>query len=228
MDVQEVNGRVFDWSPSTHREQNVEHRMAAFDCFVVGSRRTSIKRSMPLDLDQRREGACTGFGCAHCLASSLNAQLDVTASLAQQIYYQARREDEWAGEDYDGSSVNGAMHAARTLGRIKSWRWALTPSELQHGLSYHGSAEAGSSWLSNMFDVGDDGFLDVSGEEVGGHAYCVSGYRAAPHRAPGAVDYWIDNSWGPSWGVSGGAWIMDHLAHQLWFKNWGEIAFPIK
>lgn len=228
MSPTEVNGRVLDWAPSRHVDENERHRLMGLDCYATGSRRARIKRTMPLNLDQGREGACTGFGAAHTLASTLKAQTDVTAALAQQLYYQARREDEWEGESYDGSSVNGAMHAARTLGRIRSWRWAKTPAELQHGLSYHGSAEAGSIWLANMFNTDASGFLNVSGEQVGGHAYCISGYRPAPDRGPDAVDYWIDNSWGPGWGLDGGAWIIDTKAHRLWFDNWGEVAFPIK
>lgn len=223
-----MQSRTLDWKPSTHADDNDRFRLAGLDCFATGSKRTRIKRNQPMNLDQGREGACTGFGAAHVLASTRKPQSDVTAALAQQIYYQARREDEWEGEAYDGSSVNGAMHACRTLGRIKSWRWAKTPSELQHGLSYHGSAEAGSVWLSGMFKPLVDGYLQVTGTQVGGHAYCISGFRPAPDRGPLAIDYWIDNSWGPDWGIDGGCWIRDVDAHPLWFESWGEVAFPIK
>lgn len=227
METTEFNGRILDWKPSTHAEQNQQFRLKGLDCYSTGERLTRIKRTMPLNLDQGREGACTGFGCAHTLASTPRKQTDVDAKLAQAIYHQARREDEWEGEDYDGSSVNGAMHAARTLGRIKAWRWIKQPVELQHALSFHGSAEAGSVWLSGMFNTDADGYLRLEGREIGGHAYCISGYRPSPTRQH-FVDYWIDNSWGPDWGVDGGGWIRDIDAYQLWFTNHGEIAIPIK
>jgi hypothetical protein len=113
----------------------------------------------------------------------------------------------------------------RTLGKLKSWRWIKTPTELWHALSYHGAVEAGSIWLDSMWDVNPvTGYLEDGGYEIGGHAYAISGYRTVAR----GVDYWIDNSWGESWGVYGGAWMPDTLAHKLWFHNGGEIALPIK
>lgn len=220
--------RVLDWKPSTHQEQNERFRLSGLDCYSGGSARVSIKRTQPLNLDQGSEGACTGFGCAHVLAASPRTQSDVDLTLARSLYHQARREDEREGEDYDGSSVNGVMRAARTLGRIKSWRWAKTAAELRHGLSWHGAAEAGSVWLESMWEPDSDGYLRVEGAEVGGHAYAITGYRPAPARGETALDYWIDNSWGPDWGVDGGAWIRDVDAYGLWFARWGEVAIPLK
>lgn len=219
--------RVFDWVPSTHFEQNARYRLAGLDCYATGGARNSIKRSMPLNLNQLNTPGCSGFGCGHALAASPKAAVDITPEVALQLYYQAQREDEWPGEDYDGSSVNGAMHAARTLGRIKGWRWASTPEEIRHGLSYHGAAEAGSLYYDNMLETDLGGYIHAEGGVVGGHAYCISGFRQSPDR-PGAYDYWMDNSWGEEWGVYGGAWITDTDAHFLWFSNEGEIAFPIK
>lgn len=220
--------RRLDWKMSSHLHQNALHRFAGIDCYGFGKTYTQMKRSMPLNLDQGSEGACTGFGAAHVLAASPSAQKTVTVGLAQDIYHQARREDEWEGEYYDGSSVNGAMHAMRTLGRIKSWRWISRQSELLHALSYHGAVQVGSPWMSGMWEPDADGYLHASGSEVGGHSYCISGFRPAPWRIIGAVDYWIDNSWGPDWGLEGGAWISDDDARELWFMGDGELAIPQK
>lgn len=219
--------RVLDWRPSTHTEQNARHRLAALDCYTPGAARSAIKRAQPLNLDQGTEGACTGFGLAHVLAATPKPHTDLDGDVARALYHQARREDEWVGEDYDGSSVNGAMRAGRTLGWVSSWRWITTAGELRHALSYHGAVEAGSSWLAGMWEPDTEGFLNPTGAEVGGHAYCVSGYRPAPDRGATAVDYWIDNSWGPSWGLDGGAWIRDVDAYGLWFLG-GELAVPTK
>lgn len=218
---------VLDWLPSTHAEQNDRYRMASLDCYSGGAVRSSIRRTLTERLDQGSEGACTGFGLAHVLGASPRSQSPVGEATALELYRQAQREDEWPGEAYDGSSVNGAMHAGRTLGKVREWRWARSNPEVQHALSYHAAVEAGSVWLDQMWEPDPDGYLQVGGEVVGGHAYAITGYRPSLER-PNAVDYWLQNSWGSDWGVDGGAWLRDVDAHKLWFWWDGEVACPTK
>lgn len=64
-------------------------------------------------LNQGQEGACTGFGLA-CVVNYLRwAKADYPtkmASVSPRMFYNfARRYDEYAGEDYDGSSCRGAL-----------------------------------------------------------------------------------------------------------------------
>ena len=73
-----------------------------------------------LVLDQGPDGACTGFGLA-CVINYLHWRASLktgTKSAAKpkvrpvsprMLYHLARFYDEWAGEDYDGSSCRGAL-----------------------------------------------------------------------------------------------------------------------
>ena len=66
-----------------------------------------------LILDQGQEGACTGFGLA-CVVNYLRwRKADTPESLdsvsPRMLYDFARRYDEYAGEDYEGSSCRGAL-----------------------------------------------------------------------------------------------------------------------
>ena len=66
-----------------------------------------------LILNQGAEGACTGFGLA-CVVNFLRwRKASVPAKFAsvspRMLYHFARRYDEYAGEDYDGSSCRGAL-----------------------------------------------------------------------------------------------------------------------
>jgi hypothetical protein len=66
-----------------------------------------------LVLDQGQEGACTGFGLA-CVVNYLRwrkgGMPKRMASVSPRMLYNfARRYDEYAGEDYDGSSCRGAL-----------------------------------------------------------------------------------------------------------------------
>ncbi|MDX2506812.1 MAG: C1 family peptidase [Gammaproteobacteria bacterium] len=76
-----------------------------------------------LVLDQKREGACTGFGLASVInyliwinAIKQNGKIERLSQLKKErqvspkmLYNMARLYDEWGGEDYEGSSCRGAM-----------------------------------------------------------------------------------------------------------------------
>ncbi|HET7868264.1 MAG TPA: C1 family peptidase [Burkholderiaceae bacterium] len=66
-----------------------------------------------LVLDQGQEGACTGFGLA-CVVNYLRWRKSgmpkrMESVSPRMLYNFARRYDEYAGEDYDGSSCRGAL-----------------------------------------------------------------------------------------------------------------------
>lgn len=67
-----------------------------------------------LVLDQGEEGACTGFGLAAMINFLLWEQngyqtKGLRTVSPRMLYHMARMYDEWAGEDYEGSSCRGAM-----------------------------------------------------------------------------------------------------------------------
>ncbi|HMA13527.1 MAG TPA: hypothetical protein VKP12_01995, partial [Kiloniellaceae bacterium] len=76
---------------------------------------------VPVVLDQGEEGACTGFGLAavvnfllHNHTGLRKAERDRYKKKEQgasprMLYEMARRYDEWKGENYEGSSIRGAM-----------------------------------------------------------------------------------------------------------------------
>lgn len=212
---------TLDWKPSRD-SRNANFLLASLDCYASGSARRSVTRKKSIWLNQGTEGACTGFGAEHVRALSPYPQ-PTSNTTARDVYRLAQTMDEWEGESYEGSSVNGAMKAERELGYIREWRWCTSMTEVRHALSYHGAVEFGSWWFPGMWNVDVDGFVHPTGDPVGGHAYAVAGFNVLN----GARRYWIENSWGPDWGINGGAWIWeDDLARLL--GNDGECAVPIK
>jgi hypothetical protein len=214
--------RTLDWRPNWDSRSD-KHRLSATPMCATLSARASVMRTKKIFLDQGREGACTGFGEEHVMALTPYSKT-TSDSLAQQVYYEARRQDEWEGEDYEGSSVNGAMKASRLMARISAWKWAKTTAEAAHGLSYHGAGELGTWWFEGMWDADDVGFIYPTGAQVGGHAYALAGYKVL---GTGERAYRIENSWGPEWGDNGGAWMHESTLATL-LADEGELAFPAK
>jgi hypothetical protein len=69
-----------------------------------------LDAKLDLVLDQGNEGACTGFGLATVINYLFWARdgSGVSAS-PRMLYHLAKFYDEWAGEDYSGSSCRGAL-----------------------------------------------------------------------------------------------------------------------
>lgn len=217
--------RTLDWRPKPDL-RSLNFLVADLSCYNNGKARTAITRKKRVYLDQGREGACTGFGEENVRSISPRAGRDISDATARRVYEEARRQDEWEGEDYEGSSVNGAMKAARLFGWVKSWHWCLTTAEVRHALSYHGAVEAGTNWWSGMWDPDEQGYLRVQGTVVGGHAWCLSGFKKVGD-ADDAYVYRMENSWGRDWGDDGGAWILESDLQQL-LRDQGEFACPLK
>lgn len=216
-----MTDRTLDWRPKWDRRSEAFLFSAVPMCSTLTAR-PSILRTKSEWLNQGQEGACTGFGEEHARALSPYPQA-TSNQMARDVYYLARRQDEWEGEDYEGSSVNGAMKAARLMGLIKEWKWAKTTAEARHGVSYHGAGELGVWWWTGMFDTDERGFIHPTGYKEGGHALAYAGYRIID----GQVAHRLENSWGPDWGDNGGAWITEFNFNML-LTDHGELAFPTK
>lgn len=64
---------------------------------------------VPEVLDQKNEGACTGFALSAAINFLLHERKIKRKVSPRMMYEMARRYDEWPGERYEGSSARGAM-----------------------------------------------------------------------------------------------------------------------
>ncbi|MBP6035004.1 MAG: peptidoglycan-binding protein [Azonexus sp.] len=86
-----------------------------------------------LILDQGQEGACTGFGLACVINYLLWQKAGMPKRLEsvspRMLYDFARRYDEYAGEDYDGSSCRGALKGWHKHGVCLNKDWPYRQGE---------------------------------------------------------------------------------------------------
>ena len=164
----------------------------------------------PAPLDQGESSACTGFGSAHLLAAAPHMH-PVETSFAFKIYDWARKYDEWEGEDYDGSSVRGAVKALVAMGCIAGgYWWAWDATTVKDYVRRYSPVLTGTDWYMDMMEPDKEGYIHPAGPMAGGHAYCILGYSDTREA------FRIQNSWGRSWGQGGRAWIkFDDYAHLL-------------
>ncbi|MFT3929138.1 MAG: C1 family peptidase [Spongiibacteraceae bacterium] len=199
-------------------------------------------------LDQGKEGACTGFGLAATInyLQWRNNNFDTKGLQSvspRMIYHLAKLYDEWAGEDYEGSSCRGAMkgwhrHGVCTealwpyrdaKGRIRFLSpksdWALDAALRPLGAYYRIDIKSIVDMQSAILEVGavyvsasvhDGWYLDKQ------KALSVIPFqrkRVGGH-AFAIVGYnedgfIVQNSWGPDWGYFGFA----ILSYEDWVHN---------
>lgn len=179
-------------------------------------------------LDQGREGACVGFGCAHELIAEPVPVRGVTNKLARELYYAAQRTDQWPGGEYpgatprySGSSVLAGAKVLQEQGYITEYRWGFGLEDLQMAVSNIGPAVIGVHWYSNMFRPDANGFIHVTGTVKGGHCILVRGIDVEKQA------FLLHNSWGPTWGRNGTCWISFSDMGKLLAEE-GEVMIPMR
>lgn len=195
-------------------------RLFPIRTLVAERPRRSYTWSVPVFLDQGREGACVGFAWAHDAAARPKVVPLVDDLDAFDIYNRARVLDQWPGEGYDGTSVIAGAKAMVERGWVKTYRWAFGENDLALAVGYKGPAVLGVNWYTGMFRPDVDGFLKPTGQIEGGHAILCIGYSIKTHR------YLVHNSWGQDWGLGGRAYIHREDMARLLAES-GEACIPV-
>ena len=193
-------------------------------------------------LNQGNEGACTGFGLA-TIANYLLRRRSIDPSVDQvsprMLYEMAKRYDEWPGEGYSGSSARGAVKGWHKHGVCLETSWPYAPDNpgsftetvttdaarrplgayyrVNHEdiVSLHSAiAEVGILYATAKVHTGwnavtEQGDIPFNPDDpiVGGHAFAIVAYDEN--------GFWVQNSWGLDWGVSGFA----RVSYDDWLAN---------
>src|SRR5678815_2405990 len=145
-------------------------------------------------LDQGQTNQCVGYSCRDKLASAPFMVHPDQGPSPFEIYKGAQANDEWPGENYEGSSVRGAFKFLQQQGYLASYVWASSLTDCERFIrDGYGTIVLGTDWLEGMAETGADGFVQVTGDVLGGHAYHL--FWMIPEKQ----EAWCKNSWGPSW-----------------------------
>jgi hypothetical protein len=165
-------------------------------------------------LDQGATPQCVGYSGFGFL---LNGPVtNIPHFTPTDLYHYAQQNDEWPGEDYEGSSVRGLFKALQTLGYIKEYKWAFSVQPIVDHLLLVGPVVMGTIWTEGMFAADHAGFIDdIGGNVAGGHAYQLIGVNKLMRTPHGVGAVRMVNSWGASWEDHGRAWISFQMLEWL-------------
>lgn len=193
-------------------------------------------------LDQGQEGACTGFGLAtvaNYLLLRRRVLPDPTPVSPRMFYENAKRYDEWPGEDYSGSSARGAMKGWHKHGVCaeENWPYNLTKND-KWGMTDERTSAARRRPLGAYFRVNHKDLIAMHSaiaevgvlyatsavhdgwNRVGPDGFIAQSDKMIGGHAFAIVAYdaeglWIQNSWGEKWGYRG----LCHLSYDDWLDN---------
>lgn len=246
--TKELNGRLLNVVPDVTDLRDRIYQPSLLDLKLSMS---PPSPSISPTLDQKSEGACTGFALASAinLQNSLRqAQLksqNILSQLPMQVsprmlYEMARLHDEWDGENYEGSSIRGALKGFfhngvcdEKLAPYKSGEtgWYLKKEQAKNArlvglgayfrlrpeiIDYHSALnETGVIYVSAEFHKGwqnpPKGIIRQSSIHEGGHAFIIVGYDQN--------GFLVQNSWGRDWGGYAGHSGIAHWSYADWAEN---------
>ncbi len=195
-------------------------------------------------LDQGTEGACTGFAMAAVVNFLFRTRGRPFRASPRFLYENAKRYDEWKGDDYEGSSIRGAMKGFLKHGACSEQALPYVPDARVARLPEAALKDAAERPLGAYFRVSTSSVNDMQSalHEAGVVLASAQVHRGwdAPERARGALaqirfdarakpsgghafvlvgytrdGFVVQNSWGAGWGSDGFAL----LGYGDWLAN---------
>ncbi len=172
--------------------------------------------------DQVDTSACVGFSWAHWIEDGPITHAGRKPLVDPiSIYDEAKKVDEWEGEDYDGTSVRAGAKVLKSLNLIKSYRWTTKVMTLANAILTQGPCVLGTWWYSGMMDPDASGFIEPTGQILGGHAYLLNGVNMKSGK------FRLKQSWGRDWGKAGNAFLTFESVEKLLAQD-GEACLAIE
>lgn len=174
--------------------------------------------------DQGYTPHCVGYAWSHLLEDGPTTHRPFAIGKGPVfdpyiIYRDAQMVDEWAGNQYDGTSVRAGAKVLQHQGFITNYFWIHSVEDLVRTILDRGPVVAGTWWFENMYwPHPETAVLSVSGIPVGGHAYLINGVNLDREF------FRIKNSWGREWGRRGHAIISFENMQKLFAG--GEFCYP--
>jgi hypothetical protein len=179
-------------------------------------------------LNQGSTGTCVAHAWCNFLRSAPIQSNKGIDQLRWDIYDQCVALDEWPDNDNDvdrqfGTSVRAGAQVVTSFGRLKSYLWAFALQPALEWVLTKGPVVLGTAWYSSFNRPNEEGIVTITraARVEGGHAYL---WRGADTRRGLAF---CENSWGDSWGHSGGFYVPLRDMERLILEQ-GECAVAVE
>lgn len=203
----------------------VQHdvRSLAFPAETAPLKTVTHRLSGPV-LDQGDIGSCTGNAMAQALNTTplRHGRPLLTESAAIRLYSRATEIDGFPGTfppDDSGSSGLAVAKAAQEAKLISAYHHAFGIDQAL-GAIVLSAVILGIDWTNDMFTPDRAGYIHPTGSVAGGHEIAIIGINTRLERVT------LLNSWGPSWGRNGRAYLKFADLDAL-LRAQGDVVVPV-
>ncbi len=198
--MQENSGLIFSADP---RDKDF-----AFSKILIGSRPPIKRKEWWADGwwgNQGNTPHCCAYSWVHVLEDGPVIQDIVNGRpkpmFAPDKYYRECKKLDGLPKNSEGTTIRAGAKVAQNLRLISEYRWANSIDEMVDALLIFGPIIAGTHWYSGMNSYNSNGLMNVSGRNLGGHAYVINGVDTDREL------FRVKNSYGKSWGKDGYGYI---------------------
>lgn len=172
----------------------------------------------PWQGDQGGTSQCVAYASAHWLHAGPVVHRSPTPTVTPymdlgEFYGECQRNDEWAGENYQGTSVRASGKVLTQRGLVTAYYWGFTLTDVVDTVLNKGPVILGTDWWTGMFTPDADGIVQGTGIVEGGHAYLLYGVNTISRTAT------CRNSWGLDYGLNGTFRMSFDLLEELILSN---------
>jgi hypothetical protein len=172
-------------------------------------------------LDQGRTSQCVEYAFHHYVQTGrIRPKIRHPYWLLGEPYNRMQDNDEWEGNDYDGTSVRAGAKVMQEMGYIDSYLWAWDLNTTIDAALSLGPVVVGTNWYEGMFSP-EGKVVKPTGRIAGGHAWLIDG----ANRKHGF--FRAKNSWGRGWGTKGRFWISFEDMERLINED-GEVCLAVE
>lgn len=173
-------------------------------------------------VDQKQTNGCVGFSCFQFLQSEPVLTPESNRLSPEEIYFEARRTDEFPGEADEGTSVRAGLDTLQRHGLISAYHWGRDWQESIEFMLTTGPLVLGINWYRQLFDPDPQGIISIGGPIDGGHAIFCYGANWTEKLIT------LRNSWGKSWGPVGGDCMMTFDTFDRLLQDGGVCAAVVE
>jgi hypothetical protein len=176
-------------------------------------------------LDQGPFPHCVGYAVYQFLISApFMARKGRVLPGPVDIYNGAQDNDEWFGNNYEGTSGRGALKWLMKQGIVSNFRMAPDGPTMKNYILLESGLMVGTEWFMGMSNPKwlenkngtRSAWIEPTGAYEGGHETFWCGFSKKRDA------YRVLNSWGPGYGENGRVWIDRQVAEHLVFGLNGD------